>query len=515
MRKLTVVLAAFVMIAASCKKDSNNPDAEPPGKPGVEAPPEAERDALPGKVVMTNETGQSTTFSITYLPDSKKIDRITTQNGAEIYHYTGDLIEKIDYNTDGSNYTKFEYQNNDLIRETHYRSSQPAGKNEYTYPSSNKMQVVEFKYKNNKWEQAEDPVNLEFDNKGNLMKAENGRLKVDLSYDDKNAPFLNVTGWSKIRLTGGIPFGENLVFEDVLARRNNPNKTTATDNGTPLLNITFTNEFNDNQHPKFPTKITGKENAGTKFTVVISYATQSGEPGDDEENRLPLELTMTSDTGADETTTITYQTNSKKIDQIKNSKNGSTQTYQYDGDRIVKIDFGSNGGGDNYKLFEYDATTKRPTSVTQYRSGKAESQLRYTYTSNTVLTLADYKYENDAWTAAGELINLELDANGNVIKVTSGDTEVSISYDAKKSPFFNVTGWAEIEFLAGIPLGNNMGAEDVIGRKNNPTRTLAKQDGTTLLDMAFTYEFNNDHHPNFPTKITGTDRPFTVTIVYN
>ena len=160
-------------------------------------------------------------------------------------------------------------------------------------------------------------------------------------------------------------------------------------------------------------------------------------------------------------------------------------------------------------------TTQRLSSETQYRSGNAIGQVRFTYTSNTALTLVDYKYENDAWEVTGESVNLELDANGNVIKASSGDIEINISYDTKKSPFFNVTGWAETQFLGGIPMGDNMNAEDVIGRKSNPVRTLAKQAGTTLLDMSFSYEFTENKYPEFPTKITGTGRPFSLTIVYN
>ncbi len=220
---------------------------------------------------------------------------------------------------------------------------------------------------------------------------------------------------------------------------------------------------------------------------------------------------MTSDGAPSKTTTITYQADSKKLDKIQSS-NGNMETYHYDGDRIVKIDYGTNG---DYKALEYDANTKRLSSITQYHSSKAEGQVRFTYTSNTALTLADYKYENDAWKTTGEAVNLELDANGNVIKAKSGDVEINIAYDTKKSPFFNVTGWAEIQFLGGIPMGDNMGAEDVIGRKGNPTKTMAKQGNTTLLDMNFSYEFNDNKHPQFPTKITGTGRPFTLTIVYN
>lgn len=521
MRKLTVLLAAVVTIAVSCKKDLNNPNPGPeePGieKPGVEAPPEAERNALPMKVVMTNEGGQSETYAITYLANSKKIDRITRPNGAvEIYHYTGDLIEKISYGTGGSDYTKFEYQDNALFREIRYQASLPVAKTEYTYPSGNKIQIVEFRYKNDKWEQEGDPVNLEFDKKGNLTKGESGKIKAGVSYDDKNAPFLNVAGWSGIHFTGGIPLGDNVGFEDVVARRNNPTKTTATEAATPLLDLAFTYEFSDAQNPKFPTRITGKQNGITKFTVVISYSIESEEPPvdpvKDENNSLPLELIMTSEGVPTETTTITYQADSKKLDKIQSS-NGNTETYHYDGDHIVRINYGSNN--DDYKAFEYDATTHRLSSETQYRSGKAVGQVRFTYTSNTALTLVDYKYENDAWKTTGEAINFELDANGNVIKAKSGDIEINISYDTKKSPFFNVTGWAEIQLLGGIPMGDNMGAEDVIGRKSNPTTTVAKQAGTTLLDMTFTYEFNDNNNPKFPTKITGSGRPFTLTIVYN
>lgn len=528
MRKLTVLLAVFVIITVSCKKGSNNPDQEPPEEPGinvpkeliVEAPPEAERNALPMKLVMTDENGQSETYTITYLPNKRHIDRVTNQNGAtEVYHYNGDLIDKIDYSRDGTDYSKFEYQNNTLVRETHYRNSQLAAKKEYTYPEGKQIKVTEFAYKSGKWERADDPVNLEFDHKGNLTKAESGKIKVGILYDDKNAPFLNATGWSKIHFTGGIPLGDNTHFEDVLARRNNPLKTTATEAGNSLLDVAFTYEFNDTQNPKFPTKILGKENGKTKFTVAISYSIQSGGPDDGQEikedNSLPLELTMTYAGVPSETTSITYQTDSKKIDKIRKSKNGGTETYHYDGDRIVKIDFGSNG--DDYKSFEYDATTKRVSRETQYRSNIAKSQIRYSYISNNVLTTTEYKYENNDWILSGESLSLEIDGNGDVIKVKSGDlkVEANVSYDtAKKSPFSNITGWAEIHFTGGIPLGDNMGAEDIIGRKSNPIKTIAKEGATTLLDMNFTYEYNNNQHPKFPTKITGTGKPFTMTIVY-
>ena len=215
------------------------------------------------------------------------------------------------YGTDGSNYSKFEYQNNALVRETRYQASQPVAKSEYTYPATNKIQFVEFKYKNDKWEQSGDPVNLEFNTKGNLTKAESGKTKVSVSYDDKNAPFLNVAGWPDFNFTGGVPMGDNVGFADVVGRRNNPTKTTATEAGTPLMDLAFTYEFNDTQNPKFPTKITGRENGRTKFTLVISYSIQTEEPEEEqptkEDSILPLELIMNSEGDQRITTTITYQ----------------------------------------------------------------------------------------------------------------------------------------------------------------------------------------------------------------
>lgn len=99
-----------------------------------------------------------------------------------------------------------------------------------------------------------------YDNKRNFINAKlkdgtNDIGTATITYDNKNAPFVNVSGWNHLRFTGGAPLGDNVDFQDIMGIRNNPIKLTG-DMGGENVEVNYTYEFKDSKNPSFPTKIT-------------------------------------------------------------------------------------------------------------------------------------------------------------------------------------------------------------------------------------------------------------------
>jgi len=271
-------LATVTLAAVSCTKNSNEPDKQGPTDLDPPPPPVAEAHTLPVKIVVETDKAIDT-YTIAYLPDTDKIEKITKESGSvESYQYKDDLIEKIQYGaSDNGDFKKFEYDNSALVREIYYRQNAPIGKTEYGYPSGTSLATTQYKYENEEWKADGAPAILEFDANGNLIKGKGnagdiGEVRINLTYDNNNTSMINVGGWSKINFTGGVPLGDNISFEDIFGRRNNPINVavTATD-GSMNIDISYTYEFNDTENPKFPTQITGKENNNVLFTAKISY----------------------------------------------------------------------------------------------------------------------------------------------------------------------------------------------------------------------------------------------------
>jgi hypothetical protein len=276
MKKIILFFAAAIFIA-SCSSTDNNPDPNPSGPPNPPSPPSVEAKVLPSKVVMETEKNGVVTYTISYVSDTQKIEKVTIigtdRNNEEHYFYKGDLIDKIEYGS-SSNFIQYEYENSVLIRETGYRENQEVQKKEYEYPTSQTVKQTEYEYENGTW-QLNGEMLFSFDSNSNLVKGEadfgdKGNLQVIAVYDDKNTPVINIIGWSKIYFTGGIPLGDNIDFTDIAGRRNNPLKVSAvTHEGD--IDISYTYEFKDEKNLKFPTKVFGKLNGQVLFMAEISY----------------------------------------------------------------------------------------------------------------------------------------------------------------------------------------------------------------------------------------------------
>ncbi len=246
--------------------DPNDPD-DPNG-------PNPETATLPEMIVMTSG-GETRTYTITYQENSKKIDKITASAGgaAAIYVYDGERIQKVHWGSENSgDYNLYTYDGNGrLTKDENHRSGGDTDVTGFSY-SGTKTTVS--------GEGVGDmEVELSYDNKGNFTGATlsaGGTTagQVSITYDDKNAPFMNVVGWKEIRYLVGAPLGENIGFEDIMGAGNNPSELTGTVGGDNVK-VTYVYEFADSKNPKFPTKVTGTKKVGSAqeetFTAEITY----------------------------------------------------------------------------------------------------------------------------------------------------------------------------------------------------------------------------------------------------
>lgn len=267
MKKTLFLFLMIVLGAASCKKQSAKPDDEQPGGIEVPTPPEEESRSLPSMVVITN--GDLTdTYDFHYIQGTRKLQKITKNNGnSEVYHYEGDLIKRIDFSD--VDYKTYIYENNNLVQEIDYRDGMPRDKAEIVHDGNGKLTLHQYAYKDNNWLK-ENTILIEYDNNGNLKKGNATGISVNMEYDNKNVPGLNITGMNKINFLGGVPMGDRIDFSDMTGRRNNPTKVNITIVGVGSQAINYTYEFGNSNHPKFPTKITGTGD-GKSFSAIITY----------------------------------------------------------------------------------------------------------------------------------------------------------------------------------------------------------------------------------------------------
>jgi len=267
MNKFTFLLLACIMAVVSCKdngEDPNDPDNGEDGNPDVET-------TLPKTIEMSFE-GDTRTYNITYQGDTKKIDKISRSGLVETYVYDeNNRIQKIYRGSaNDGDYNLYTYDGSGrLIKEEGYRPDESPTVSEIDY--SGTKPVVSLR--------GEGEVELTHDSKGNLTNAAlifggTSAGAVSLTYDDKNAPFKNVVGWSEVYYLVGAPLGDNIWLEDIAGAGNNPLKLTGSFMGQ-IANITYVYEFKDSKNPKFPTRVTGTKKVGSDpavtFEAKITY----------------------------------------------------------------------------------------------------------------------------------------------------------------------------------------------------------------------------------------------------
>lgn len=254
--------AVMAMLFTACKKTNS------PAEDDRNNPPSQETNALPSKIVMS-VAGVTKTYDFFYQAGTKKLDKIVESGGiTERYEYDGDLIRKVDFGN--NNYRSLTYANGKMTEEVFYRQGEPHKRNSLSYPSATKVTMEESTMEDGQWVK-ENTILLDLDASQNVVKASSATLGVvaSMQFDAKNTPMMNIAGWEKTTFLGGIPLGNNIDIYDIVGRTNNPSKTSVVTD-TDTVTIDYTYEFNDSDHPKFPTKISGTV-MGKIFSATITY----------------------------------------------------------------------------------------------------------------------------------------------------------------------------------------------------------------------------------------------------
>lgn len=189
MKKLLTLVSALALVFTSCSNDDDDTSSN------TSSP------VLVTKMVLTSpdedvDSYWNNTINFTY--NGAKLVQYVDEDGYKAtFHYTNDLITKIEY-YDGSTLEGqdlFTYNANGKLVE--YRDLEILGdyehKYSYTYNTDGTVTVTEYQGSIGNTSQIPSPDTYVFTN-GELTSMDNG----DLTYDGKNNPFKNVTGYQEI-----------------------------------------------------------------------------------------------------------------------------------------------------------------------------------------------------------------------------------------------------------------------------------------------------------------------------
>lgn len=196
MKKLLYVFSALVLIFTSCSSDSDSSSDSPAGT------------VLLKRIVETDPDGIVSNTTITY--SGNKIVRMSFDDGTyENYTYTGDLItksESFDENDDLNEAFIYVYDGSGKLIESRwldYLSASGSSKQVYVYNNDGTISFQEF-YGDVDSQTSLARVGKIFANKYEVyMPEEVGSYPAHtithtFTYDDKNQPMKNVTGYNKI-----------------------------------------------------------------------------------------------------------------------------------------------------------------------------------------------------------------------------------------------------------------------------------------------------------------------------
>lgn len=197
MKKSIFSIFALVLLSlASCSSDDN-----------ATTDPATSSDILVKRIINTQEDPEGFNDIITFTYNGNKLQEANYLDGTkEKYYYTGDLITKVEYIFEGeveeqdvfiydSDGRLIEYKNEDLIEDFEERSL-------FAYNSGNTITETTFV--------GSTPytrtITIENDEIVKIVDNAPGGKTYKYSYDTKNSPFKNVTGYAKIAYAFGGDF---------------------------------------------------------------------------------------------------------------------------------------------------------------------------------------------------------------------------------------------------------------------------------------------------------------------
>ncbi len=232
MKKILLSFAALTFVTiTSCSSDDNNGS-------------ESSADILVKRIVYAQEDPEGFNFDITYTYNGNKIvSGIDTDGFTEKYYYSGDLITKIEFLFEGEveEQDLFVYNANGKLIEYRYQDlvDDFEDKSLFTYPSENTIIKTNIT----------GPIgNTTTTGNVSTLTVTNGEIATIISsgrtynytYDNKNSPFRNVTGYAEIAYADAGDFELEGRSRNILSIRNE------TDN---INYTTNTIQYNVNDYP--------------------------------------------------------------------------------------------------------------------------------------------------------------------------------------------------------------------------------------------------------------------------
>ncbi len=202
MKKLLFGMSALVLLFASC----NGNDDEGSNNGGT---------VLLRKTIENGPDGQ---YISTATYNGTKLNKITTSDGGSIeFTYTGENITKSVWKSDGDieQEEQYTYDSNGRLA-THVTLDfdfQDGWKEVFTYNSDNVVSVQTFSGDLTSQTTPSDSYTVTFTN-GEVSQIVRGTTTTTYTYDDKNSPFKNVTGYSKISFVDG---GASGIMHNILS----------------------------------------------------------------------------------------------------------------------------------------------------------------------------------------------------------------------------------------------------------------------------------------------------------
>ena len=246
MKKLVLVFSALVMVLSSCSSSDEETNT-PPTSSSV----------LVKKAIVEDEDGGYTTL---YTYNGNKIVKTTNSDDtSEVFTYSGDLITKIEYYTDTTLDQKdiFTYNtDNKLITYTRLDYGIEWGTKEtYVYNSDGTLSVTEYIGDLTSQTQLNSTSKIYFTN-GEISKIEGfeGGVKtrtINYTYDTKNNPYKNITGFDKL----------GIIFEEGISH----NLLTESDTDTAGDPVTYEYTYNSNNYPSMAKEIIGDGTYTTQY----------------------------------------------------------------------------------------------------------------------------------------------------------------------------------------------------------------------------------------------------------
>jgi hypothetical protein len=222
-------------------------------------------DSNPSDGLLLKTIGYTNGFSFNFYYDGNKLSKLTTEKASDNYAtftYTGNLISQINYYNNNNSLGivhNFYYSNDEIVRSTYAESEGLYIQRDYVYSSGGKV-VVTTKSKS-PGGTFENSTETYYYSNGNILNIESNGEIESYTYDNKNSPWSNITGFLKIK--DQITFGDNILnnTNNILTILN----PTRSDSKTP---INFIYKYNSQG---YPTTSTQTQVGETSDSINYSY----------------------------------------------------------------------------------------------------------------------------------------------------------------------------------------------------------------------------------------------------